>query len=162
MELAEYRRAIEVLEASKVHNMAVFPDPNILFSAQSSTTQSQRRQQQGNTFSLSELVTLADLLLLAHDPVRTITTIRQGARWLQGRGAETFWDEIEDDREFDEDRTGAIATSRDPLELGRRVEMAPAYGLDVELRLRLGKARMLVGDSAEAKVSIALICTQSE
>lgn len=104
-----------------------------------------------NNFHISELVTLADLLLLTRKPLETIAVLRQTARWLDGRATEDFWDSVNDDREFDGDIDVAIRKERDQDGYGRQVEMAEPHMLDPEVRLRLGKARMMLGDVNEAK-----------
>ncbi|CAO1612960.1 unnamed protein product [Sympodiomycopsis kandeliae] len=131
-------RAIKALEQSRKFNQTQFTDP---------TTED---AQQFATYRHSEVVTLADLLLLNREPLAALHVVRQDARWLQGRIRETFWDEVvEDDREFDETREDDARP--DAVDYGRRVEMAPVYApLDVQMRLRLGLARAKIGDLEEA------------
>lgn len=137
LSIEQRRQAIELLEASRDFNMAHFPDPS---------------RGEGLRFASyrgSEIATLADLLLLNNEPLSALHALRQGARWLAGRGTETFWDEvIEDDREFDPSREDGRTNK---VEYGRRVEMAPVYEpLDLQFRLRLGHARLRMGDKEEA------------
>lgn len=132
-------RAIKVLEQARDFNFSHFPDPTTGDAAHLAT------------YLFSEVATLADLLLMNQEPVAALHAVRQGARWLQGRASETFWDQVvEDDREFDQSRE---ADSRPgAISYGRRVEMAPVYEpLDVQLRLRLGFARAKIGDINEAQ-----------
>ncbi|KAN0063114.1 transcription factor TFIIIC subunit tfc4 [Thecaphora frezii] len=138
----DFDRAIGILEAWLQHSITTFPDPK---------APNDSGEAPSNTFDISELVTLADLLLMVRRPAEAITMIRQTARWIDGRAAETFWDAVPDDREFDEDRDDALARSREQAGYGRMVEMAPPHALDPEIRLRLGKARMMVRDVVEAK-----------
>lgn len=132
------KEAIEVLEQSRDFNMVHFPDPT------------QGDGLELGSYSGSEVATLADLLNDIGEPLRSLHCVRQSARWLQGRGHESFWDEvIEDDREFDETREGI----RDPSgrDYGRRVHMAPVYQpLDLQLRLRLAAARRHMNNKDEA------------
>ena len=138
----DYDRGIQILQDWRQYNVDLFPDPTI-FTGDPDSPQ--------NTFGVSELVTLGDLLLLVRRPADAIALLRTTARWLDGRSQETFWDAVSDDREFDEDRDDQVARSREPGGYGRMVEMAPPHQLDPEIRLRLGKARMMVRDEIEAR-----------
>lgn len=131
-------QAIKLLQQSRTFNQKHFPNP---------VTQHGQRYA---TYRSSEIVTLADLLLQAGQPMSALHTLRQDARWLQGRAAETFWDQvIEDDREFDESRD---ESRTDAPRYGRRVDLAPAYGtLDPQIRLRLGCARANLREMDEAE-----------
>ncbi|KAJ1030337.1 hypothetical protein NDA16_001247 [Ustilago loliicola] len=160
----DYDRGIEVLERWRKSSMERYPMPTIdgpldpaLTAAngqamhpegQASATASAPAT---NTFQISELVTLADLLLLLRKPMETVTTLRQTARWLDGRASEDYWDAVNDDREFDGDIDPHIRKERDQEGYGRQVETAEPHMLDPEVRLRLGKARMMLGDVTEAK-----------
>lgn len=129
--------AVSLLEKCRDFNMKHFPRPE---------------RGEGLRFASyrnSEIATLADLMLMSNEPLNALHTIRQGARWLQGRGHEAWWDEIlDDDREFDESRE---SDAREAAELGRRVDRAPVYEqLDPQLRLRLAHARIRMGDWDEA------------
>ncbi|PWN47294.1 TPR-like protein, partial [Violaceomyces palustris] len=146
----DYSQGVDILESSRRANMDQFPDPTSLDEAQT-------EQGRGNTFSLSELVTLADLLLLIGKPVEAVNVIRTTSRWLDGRASESYWDQLADDREFDEDREGEVARSREPSQLGPIVEFADPHLLDPEVRLRLGKARMMMGQTDEAKLHFDLL-----
>ena len=99
-------------------------------------------------FNMDDLIYLADMLIALRQPKRAIAAIRTGARWLQGRGDQSYWDTFHaDDREFDLERR-----SRENWELSNRfLEEEPVYGLDTRLRLRLGHARLLEGRDKEAR-----------
>ncbi|SPO20909.1 related to transcription factor TFIIIC subunit [Ustilago trichophora] len=156
----DYDRGVEVLERWRKSSMEAFPDPTIdglldpaLGGADGSEGMAQASSTvpATNNFLVSELVTLADLLLLTRKPMETITVLRQTARWLDGRAREDFWDAVNDDREFDGDIDPQIRKERDQEGYGRQVETAEPHTLDPEARLRLGKARMMLGDVDEAK-----------
>ncbi|PWN33930.1 TPR-like protein [Meira miltonrushii] len=131
-------RAISILQICADIDMKAYPDPRL-----AGTDPSERA-----TYSSDHIATLVDLLILANRPQDALDTIRKGARWLQGRAGETFWDDIqEDDREYDVDRSGNHRRG----DLGRRVNMAPIYPLDIEFRIRLGTARARMGNVEEAR-----------
>ncbi|CAO1620655.1 unnamed protein product [Parajaminaea phylloscopi] len=132
------KHAIKLLQESRAFNRKHFPNPQ--------TQDGQRFA----TYRGSEVVTLADLLLQGGQSTLALQTLKEDARWLQGRASDTFWDEVvEDDREFDEARDD---TRSDAPRYGRRVDLAPAYGvLDAQIRLRLGCARVDLGEMAEAE-----------
>jgi hypothetical protein len=74
-----------------------------------------------------------------------VTTIRQGSRWLQGRGSQSYWDACEDDREFDV--VGSV--------VGRSGTVAPGmYELDINARHRLAVSRIKIGDIEEGQVRL--------
>ncbi|SNX81647.1 related to transcription factor TFIIIC subunit [Melanopsichium pennsylvanicum] len=156
----DYDRGVEVLERWRKSSMEAFPNPTVngvLDPALTGATATERTAQASSTaptinnFQISEVVTLADLLLLTRKPLETIQVLRQTARWLDGRANEDFWDAVNDDREFDGDIDPMIRKERDQEGYGRQVETAEPHTLDPEVRLRLGKARMMLGDVAEAK-----------
>lgn len=130
-------QAIKLLQQSRAFNQRHFPHPfsedGLRFS----------------TYHSSEAVTLADLLMQDDQVLGALHSLRQDARWFQGRIKDTFWDEVvDDDREFDESRSEPRS---DAPRYGRRVEMAPSYGvLDPQIRIRLGNARHQLGDYTEA------------
>ncbi|KAJ7442513.1 TPR-like protein [Mycena galericulata] len=104
----------------------------------------------GGGFGHLEILVLADLYNTAGNHGRAIDTIRQGVRWLQGRGEHRYWDVCDDDREFDEAGFDRCTTS------GLRPGMFP---LDTNSRHRLAIARIKLGDAEEAKVHVkAILC----
>ncbi|KAJ1030979.1 hypothetical protein NDA18_002204 [Ustilago nuda] len=160
----DYDRGIEVLERWRKSSMGRYPNPTTdglldpaLENVTGQSTQPEKQMSAAmaapaaNNFQISELVTLADLLLLLRKPMETVTVLRQTARWLDGRASEEFWDLVNDDREFDGDIDSQIRKERDHEGYGRQVETAEPHMLDLEVRLRLGKARMMLGDVTEAK-----------
>lgn len=104
-----------------------------------------------STFGTIDLETIADILNHQEQFVKTVSVIRTGVRWLQGREKETGWDALHDDREYDVVRKTRTGWERD----ARYLEEAAVYELDVRLRLRLGVARMGEGKVEEAQVSLA-------
>lgn len=137
-ELGMSDRAISVLQKCAAIDMKAYPDPRL-----AGTDPTERA-----TYSSDHIATLVDLLILANRPQDALDTIRKGARWLQGRSGETFWDDIqEDDREYDVDRS----SNHRKGDLGRRVNMAPIFPLDIEFRIRLGTARARMGNVEEAR-----------
>ncbi|KII83764.1 hypothetical protein PLICRDRAFT_118961 [Plicaturopsis crispa FD-325 SS-3] len=105
----------------------------------------------GSGFGLMEVLVLADLhnTLGAHE--HAVHAIRRGARWLQGRAAQRFWDVCEDDREFDIADAG----------VEREGEVQPGYyPLDVNARHRLAVARIKMGEIVEGKIHAAVVLSQ--
>jgi general transcription factor 3C polypeptide 3 (transcription factor C subunit 4) len=79
------------------------------------------------------------------------------ARWKQGRAKETYWNELDDDREFDiEDGPRRIAVSQ-----FKRKTQSATHGqtLPLEIRVKLGifRLRRSTDDFNEAMVSSALL-----
>ncbi len=103
-----------------------------------------------NNFRISELVTLADLMLLTRKPLETITLLRQTARWLDGRANEDYWDAVNDRRDSTETSTHNFASNATKKITVARSRTPNPHPLDPEIRLRLGKARMMLGDVTEA------------
>lgn len=96
-------------------------------------------------FSDMQIIVLADFYNSVGDPDRAVTTIRRGARWLQGRGEQRHWDNELDDREFDVEGFSRGQPSS--------AVSGPFYPLDINFRHRLAVARLMLGDHEEGKVS---------
>lgn len=102
----------------------------------------------GGGFNEIHIIILADFYNSVHNPEKTIHTVRRGARWLQGRLDQRFWDNEGDDREFDfpgyprQDKTALINDV--------------SYPLDINLRHRLAIARFMLGDHEEGKVRCSI------
>ena len=91
-----------------------------------------------NSYGYEDLETLADFLIAQKQFSECVRVIKQGVRWMQGRDAETEWDTVQDDREFDPERK-----VRPNWDKGNQwLEREPVYELDVRLRARLGIARL--------------------
>ncbi|WFD05863.1 hypothetical protein MVES1_001197 [Malassezia vespertilionis] len=98
----------------------------------------------GAHFSLNELVTLADLLLLLRRPFQVILVIKQTVRWLRGAAREDRPGDAQSDLELDD------ALQSDPM------------GLDHEVRLRLGKARFMLKDFDEGRRHFSILADEAE
>ncbi|PWN38777.1 TPR-like protein [Ceraceosorus guamensis] len=144
--LNRYDRAAKLLVEAREYNLAVFPDPT----EEPDAAQGEAYQLRP-TFGSNEIVSLADIYLRLGRPVDALDTIRGGARWLQGRAEEEWWDDFDsDDREFDLKREegGPKGIARpDPT---RRVMAAPVHQLDPAMRVRLGLIRAALKDTEEA------------
>ena len=99
----------------------------------------------GGGFGEMQIIVLADFYISVNDPDNAVTTIRRGARWLQGRGEQRCWDSEPDDKEYDIE--GFVRS--DPK--GSATE--PSYPLDLNFRHRLAVARLMLGDHEEGKVT---------
>ncbi|KAJ7033739.1 hypothetical protein C8F04DRAFT_614968 [Mycena alexandri] len=105
----------------------------------------------GGGFGHLEILVLADLFNTTGDHVRAIDVIRQGCRWLQGRGEHRYWDMCDDDREYDQ------------AHFQRTVESGPQPGmfpLDVNARHRLAVARIKMGETEEAKWHVSAVLSE--
>lgn len=95
-------------------------------------------------FSLNELVTLADLLLLLHRPLQVVLVIKQTIRWMRGMSQDMRQDDAHSDVELDSTEQGK------PIELDR------------EVRLRLGKARFMLHDREEGKRHFNILTEETD
>lgn len=112
------------------------------------------------SFGYSEINIMAELYMLAGDYNNAIDFIKQGVRWLQGRENETWWDYINDDREYEEEEN---LDRRDHASIlaAARLRGASSTGgsnatLPIELRVKLGQCRILTDRLEEGKVCICL------
>ncbi|KAJ6588829.1 hypothetical protein B0H19DRAFT_1248427 [Mycena capillaripes] len=105
----------------------------------------------GGGFGHLEILVLADLYNTTGDHGRAIDVIRQGCRWLQGRGEHRFWDICDDDREFD------LPHFKRTIESGPQAGMFP---LDVNARHRLAVARIKMGETEEAKLHVSAVLSE--
>ncbi|KAJ7912852.1 TPR-like protein [Mycena leptocephala] len=106
----------------------------------------------GGGFCHLEILVLADLYNTTGDHGRAIDVIRQGSRWLQGRGEHRYWDMGDDDREYDSPH------------FKRSVENGPQPGmfpLDVNARHRLAVARIKMGETEEAKLHVSAVLSEN-
>lgn len=104
-------------------------------------------------FPISLLVVLFDILIATEQWGKAIMECKKAVRWLGGRLKETRWEKVGDDREFDLEGVKR-RTGMGPGEEGREAE---GYVLDINLRHRLGLARLNLGDVDEARVSLTLL-----
>lgn len=89
------------------------------------------------------LINLFDLLMATDEYAKAVFEIKRGVRWLQGRIEEREWEKVKDDREFDV--PGFVRDGSDQQGAGRE--------LNINLRHRLGLARLQLGHIHEARVS---------
>ncbi|WVQ83249.1 hypothetical protein IAT38_005388 [Cryptococcus sp. DSM 104549] len=97
-------------------------------------------------------MTSDNILLLVDDYLaeqayeRAVEVLRKGQRWLQGRGAQTYWDAYEDDREYDPPGTERVGEEGTFANEGT--------GMDTAMRLRLALARIHLGDEEDANIHV--------
>jgi general transcription factor 3C polypeptide 3 (transcription factor C subunit 4) len=86
--------------------------------------------------------------LISGSSIDSIRIIHNTTRWLRGRSSETFWDDFQDSREWDEDdaRRSQI-TQYTPGEWN-----VPRYSLPMEIRVRLGISWLRIQNLPEAMV----------
>lgn len=111
-----------------------------------------------STFGYTELNILAELLMMQGDHARALEVVKGGIRCLQGRTMETWWDQWDDEREFEDD-TEAEGTGL----LQERLEgKGEKWDVPMELRVKMGVCRLIMGQVDEAKVNCILfliVCT---
>ena len=93
------------------------------------------------SFSWTEVNVYADLITKQSTIKDGVIILRRLARWLLGREAESYWDDVEDDREwdsFDDPRRLLVAE----YEAGMFPIETYGDGLPLELRVRLGLFRL--------------------
>lgn len=98
-----------------------------------------------NAFSWSDVNVYVELFSIEGEYEKAIATLKSLSRWLLGRAAETYWDDVvEDDREWD------------PADISRRLSIPQfvsgnypsqlyGFGLPLELRVKLGICRLNMG-----------------
>ncbi|KAH9944859.1 TPR-like protein [Amylocystis lapponica] len=162
IELAELPLCAELFADAFAHYRDAFPGGVGL-------AREVQREVPGGGFGLMQLFVLADLrnTLGAHE--EAIRVIRAGCRWLQGRGAQRFWDACEDDREYDvaegvkmgdvdEGKIHAgVVLTQDPVEYAPLFgEIADAY-FERELYAEAGRIYEILGkETATSSVYVLL------
>ncbi|KAK7058184.1 TPR-like protein [Favolaschia claudopus] len=113
-------------------------------------------------FTSLEILLLADLYTTLGEHERAVDVVRKGARWLQGRGAEGYWDLCRDDREFDVlDEGGEGVERMDNGDGEEEEDIEPGYHeLDVNARHRLAIARIRMGELDEGKMHASIVISQ--
>jgi general transcription factor 3C polypeptide 3 (transcription factor C subunit 4) len=98
-----------------------------------------------NAFSWSDVNVYVELFSTEDQYDTAIATLKSLSRWLLGRAAETYWDDIvEDDREWDPmDEPRRIST--DKFVPGIYPSQSYGFGLPLELRMKLGIYRLRLG-----------------
>jgi hypothetical protein len=85
-------------------------------------------------FFRNELNIFLGMLSNSGSPTDSIQIIHVTSRWLRGRSAETFWDNVNDSREWDEND---LRRSEVPSYTAEKWDMS-RYSLPIEIRVRLG------------------------
>ena len=111
----------------------------------------------GDGFSWSDLNIYVELFDYDAEYLEGIKELKALSRWLLGREGESYWNEIDDDREWDADdapRRLSVAGFRSNR-FGRHTY---GEGLPLELRIKLGIYRLKgsIGELGEAFVSTAV------
>ncbi|KAG8991648.1 transcription factor TFIIIC subunit tfc4 [Tulasnella sp. JGI-2019a] len=93
------------------------------------------------------LITLADFCNTIGEHEQSITTIRNGTRWMDGRANQRYWTTVPDDREFD---PVGYMRAMSANEVASRPQ--GFFSLDMNLRQRLAVARLALGDLEEGQL----------
>jgi general transcription factor 3C polypeptide 3 (transcription factor C subunit 4) len=94
-----------------------------------------------------------DLLNHAGDYDRALSRLKTLSRWKQGRKDETYWDDLDDDREFDmDDSPRRIAVSEFSRTSGY-TKYGNALPLEVRVKMGIFRLRQSLPNFAEAMVS---------
>ena len=152
--LRDWKKGIEILQSAFDHFRTKYPHGPPSVPVLDRDVDPSLQNDVEVPFRDVHIVALADYYLLLQYHDKAILTIRNGARWLQGRRMEMHWEGLPDDREFDVDpgmRKDDGLLSGGP---GARSGMHP---LDVNMRHRLARARIKMGDHDEGKVSCTVI-----
>jgi general transcription factor 3C polypeptide 3 (transcription factor C subunit 4) len=98
-----------------------------------------------NTFSWSDVNVYVELFSTEGKYVEAIAILKSLSRWLLGRAAETYWnDVVDDDREWDPaDSPRRITLSQ--FVPGHYPTQSYGFGLPLELRAKLGIYRLKLG-----------------
>ncbi|WFD41783.1 hypothetical protein MPSI1_000419 [Malassezia psittaci] len=134
--LGEYEIGVNILEKMRMASMRgeAVSDPNLDPALHDSA-------QVKVDFSLNELVTLADLLLLLKRPWQVILVIKQTIHWLRDDNFQDRTEHTRDDLDLDENAIDS---------------------LDREVRLRLGKARFMLKDFDEGKRHLSILADDAD
>ncbi|CAL1715852.1 unnamed protein product [Somion occarium] len=146
IETNELELCANLFQSAFEHYQATFPS--------GSATNEAGADVPGGGFGLMEVLVLADLYNSSGEYVMAIVTIKQGCRWLQGRSKQTFWDKVDDDREYDVADMKIDRVTEGELGAGM-------YPLDVNARHRLAIARIKMGDIPEGKIHAKIILSQN-
>ncbi|KAL4400990.1 transcription factor TFIIIC complex protein [Malassezia pachydermatis] len=137
--LGEYDTGVQILEGMRKASMEGVQDPTIDPSLADEAPSHAHVQ-----FTLNELVTLADLLLLLRRPLQVILVVKQTIRWLRGETRADSVDDAQNDLELDEEVQGHVPE------------------LDREVRLRLGKARFMLKDMDEGRRHFSILADETD
>jgi general transcription factor 3C polypeptide 3 (transcription factor C subunit 4) len=158
--LRDWKKGIEILQHAFDYFRSKYPhgppSTPVLDRDVDPTLQALSHQNQNDLeapFRDVHVAALADYYLLLQFYERAILAIRNGARWLQGRRMEIQWEGLPDDREFDLDPG---MRQDDSLLSGGVGVQSGMHPLDVNMRHRLARARIMMGDHDEGRVSTFL------
>ncbi|KAJ2652522.1 transcription factor TFIIIC subunit tfc4 [Coemansia sp. RSA 1250] len=96
-------------------------------------------------YSYSDLNMLAELRMLKHDYETGIVELKRGARFIQGRGRDVRWE----GKELSDEADAEYPPSQD----------FHGAGLPVELRIRLGQFRLMLGHEETAESHLSILYT---
>ncbi|ODQ65103.1 TPR-like protein, partial [Nadsonia fulvescens var. elongata DSM 6958] len=103
-------------------------------------------------FGWSELNILAEIYVKQRAWAKIVKTIKYVSRWIHGRADEKWWDDLSNDAEFDERKENLEKFTR-----SAKKNSPLLYQLPVDLRVKLGFARLHLNDSDEAKLHFGYI-----
>ncbi|KAG9289720.1 hypothetical protein G9A89_014455 [Geosiphon pyriformis] len=118
---------------------------------------SQKISHRGSIFGYSDINIMAELYISADKYDYAIHCIRRSVRWLQGREKETWWDPVNDDREYDEDNefNRRKVNVRGRYHQHVKSQMGGStVTLPLELRVKLGQCRLLLDQIDEGRLHI--------
>ncbi|RLV86564.1 Transcription factor tau subunit [Meyerozyma sp. JA9] len=98
-------------------------------------------------FGWPELNILCELYIQQHSWRIGIKVIKLVARWIQDRTAETWWDEVDDDSEFDSRRFTVLDSLSEPQ---RSIARQKLYDIPVDIRFKIGYLRLGLEQKEEA------------
>jgi general transcription factor 3C polypeptide 3 (transcription factor C subunit 4) len=116
----------------------------------------QTENPENTSLTFNILSSYTNMLLDAEMYEKGLHELRSIARWILGRGEETYWDKFDDDREWDVYSDPRRNQAKE-FEFNKFDETAYGLGLPLELRVRLGSLRILSGEGqfVESMVSFA-------
>jgi general transcription factor 3C polypeptide 3 (transcription factor C subunit 4) len=94
-----------------------------------------------------------DLLDRAGSYGAGVTRLKELARWKQGRRTQTFWDDLEDDREFDVEDEPRRVTVPQFVRESQDATYGSTLPLEIRVKLGLFRLRRSKDDFEEAMVS---------
>ncbi|WFD30193.1 hypothetical protein MSPP1_001210 [Malassezia sp. CBS 17886] len=138
--LGEYDVGVHILEGMRRASMAHGVDPNL----DPALAEADPAASRAPAFTLNELVTLADLLLLLKRPMQVVVVVQQTVRWMRGAARDEEPADMTSDIDLDE------------------APSAPGTGLDREVRLRLGKARFTMKQHHEGIRHFGILAAETD
>ncbi|KAJ1932023.1 transcription factor TFIIIC subunit tfc4, partial [Linderina macrospora] len=101
-------------------------------------------------YDYSDVNMVAELHIMRHAYEDAISAIKRGARFIQGRGNELQWERVEIEDSWDAEYNAPSADAPD----------GAGHELPVELRAKLGQCRLLLGQTDQAHVHLAVVDQQ--